>query len=54
MTQAEINKLTAAECFKKLDYIEMSAKVAGKELTAAQKKLVKALEKRLDQLMPDD
>jgi hypothetical protein len=54
MTQAEINKLTINECFDKIEYIEMSAKIADKALTATQKKTIKAIEKRLDVLMPDD
>lgn len=46
--------MTADECFKAIALIEGKVQASGKDLTAAQKKQVAALEKRLDELMPDD
>lgn len=46
MTANQIKTMTADECHKAMNKIEGMARMNGKELTAAQKKQIKALEKR--------
>lgn len=53
MTKAEINKMNAAECFKKISFIEMNAKLSGKEISKANQKLIKMLDERIDAVNPD-
>lgn len=47
MNANQIKNMTGDECFKALDLIEGRAKMTGKDLTAAQKKTVKAIEARI-------
>lgn len=50
MNANQIKNMTADECHKALNKIEGLARMKGVELTAAQKKTIKALEKRATEI----
>lgn len=53
MNATQIKTMTADECFRAIAKIECKANVAGRDQTASEKKTLVALDKRLDELMPE-
>lgn len=53
MNASQIKKMNGDECFKEITRIEALARINGKEITAANKKVIKLLEQRLDDLDPE-